>query len=457
MQSPGDTNGNGVRDQLVGASSLTTPLGSAVGRMYVFEGSSGTRRLSIDPPQPQPGSNFSFQDAAPNSPGDVNGDGRADLYANGFTQNGPTGEGQGRAWIFNGVTGALIRPLDDPDPTTGGQFGWSVAVTDYNKDGVPDQYIGQSPHHVAQAADNGGTYVLDGRNGELLKAFELPAVDSAQGTTTPAGPRLGWSVAAAGDLNGDGEPDYVGGAPFTDVGETVDQGRMWIFMSRVAAAPAAAPPPPAPTPTPTAINGPFTAKLALARATINRRDRVLDVLAPITSLASGSVSVELHAAGRRFRFTAPINARDGRIRFRKRIPQAQADLGTGIVTIVYRGDADTRPQTVRLRAASQVAALRLRRPTISDGRLRAAGTVSQRARGVVRVQLQYVVAGRTTTLQYKVRIANGTWSLNQLLPQSVRDAIARRTGTVHSYTLFTGYLPGRVRGEMRSFQVLGDR
>ncbi len=330
-------------------------------------------------------------------------------------------------------------------------------MTDYNQDGVPDQYIGQSPHHVAQAADNGGTYVLDGRNGELLKAFELPAVDAAQGITTPAGPRLGWSVAAAGDLNGDGEPDYVGGAPFTDVGETVDQGRMWIFMSRVAAAPAAPPPPPAPTPTPTAINGPFTAKLALARATINRRDRVLDVLAPITSRASGSVSVELHAAGRRFRFTAPINARDGRIRFRKRIPQAQAELGTGIVTIVYRGDADTRPQTVRLRAASQVAALRLRRPTISDGRLRAAGTVSQRARGVVRVQLQYVVAGRTTTLQYKVRIANGTWSLNQLLPQSVRDAIARRTGTVHSYTLFTGYLPGRVRGEMRSFQVLGDR
>jgi len=28
---------------------------------------------------------------------------------------------------------------------------------------------------------------------------------------------------------------------------------------------------------------------------------------------------------------------------------------------------------------------------------------------------------------------------------------------VHSYTLFTGYLPERMRGEMRSLQVLGPR
>ncbi len=454
VQSPGDTNANGVRDQLVGASSMTTAAGSAVGRMYLFEGATGALRLRIDPPQPQSGSNWGFQDAAPGAPGDVTGDGRADLYANGFMHNGPAGPGQGRAWIFSGTNGALVRTLDDPAPTEGGQFGWSVAVTDYNKDGVPDQYVGQSPHHVAGAEDNGGTYVLDGRDGALLKAFELPAVDALQGSTTPAGPRLGWTVAAPGDLNGDGEPDYLGGAPFTDVGANSDQGRLWAFMSRPAAA---APPPPPPAQPPASAAGKATAKLALARATINRRDRVLDVLAPITSLASGRVSVELHAAGRRYRFTAPVNSRDGRIRFRKRIPQAQAELGTGIVTIVYRGDADTRPQTVRLRAASQRAELELGRPTISGGRLRAAGTVSSRARGVVRVQLQYVVGDKTTTLQFKPRIADGRWSLDQALSQAVRDAIARRTGTVHSYTLFTGYMPRRVRGEMRSFQVLGPR
>jgi len=185
---------------------------------------------------------------------------------------------------------------------------------------------------------------------------------------------------------------------------------------------------------------------------------MLDVLAPITSLASGRVNVELHAAGRRFRFTAPVNSADGRIRFRQRIPAAQARMGTGILTIRYNGDADTRPQTVRLRAALQKAQLRLTRPTIADnGRLRASGTVSNRARGVVRVQLEYVFGGQTRTHQFLARISNGRWSLNQQLSQTIRNEIARRTGTVHSYTLFTGYLPARMRGEMRSFQILGAR
>lgn len=216
-------------------------------------------------------------------------------------------------------------------------------------------------------------------------------------------------------------------------------------------------PPPAGGSSSSPAAGLFTAKLALARATILRRERMLDVLAPITSLASGSARVELHAANRRYRFTAPVNSRDGRIRFRKRIPKAQANLGMGIITIAYRGDADTRPQTVRLRAASQQARLQLERPTITGGRLRASGTVTKRARGVVRVQIEYVVDGKTTTLQYLAPIDDGRWSLNQQLSQSARNAIARRKGTVHSYTLFTGYYPRRIRGEMRSFQVLGPR
>jgi len=453
VQGPGDTNGDNVGDQLVGASSY-----AGVGRMYVFDGATGNVRLKIDPPQPQPGSNFGFQDAAPGSPGDVTGDGRADLYANGFTQDGPTGAGQGRAWLFDGVTGAVVRALDDPAPTPGGQFGWSLAATDYNKDGVPDQYIGQSPHHVVGADDSGGTYVLDGRDGSLLKAFELPTVDSAQGSSTPNGPRLGWTVTAAGDLNGDGEPDFIAGAPFTDVGTNVDQGRLWLFQSRVA--PAAAAPVPGPgTPATPPVNPPvkLTSKLSLARATINRRERVLDVLAPITSLASGRVKVELYAAGRRFRFTAPIDSVDGRIRFRQRIPAAQARLGTGIVTIAYGGDGDTRPQAVRLRAAVRPAVLRLGRPQIVGDHVKASGTVSSRARGVVRLQLEYVNGTTTQTLPFRAPIRNGRWSLDAQLTAAQADAIAKRTGTVHSYTLFTGYLPARMRGEMRSFQVLPDR
>lgn len=444
VQTPGDTNGNGVADQLVTASSY-----QGAGRMYVFEGGSGDLRLRINPPQPESGQSFGFQDAAPLSPGDVDRDGRADLYANGFLASGPAGEGQGRGWIFSGTNGSLIRTLDDPTPVRGGQFGWSLAVTDFNKDGVPDQYIGQAPHHISGGDQSGGTYIFDGRNGAVLKTFEVAA---AAGDN----PRLGWGLAAAGDLNGDGEPDYLGGAPFADVGANTDQGRVYAFMSRASA------PTPGPLPGPGPVTVPgggekFTAKMSLARATINRRDRVLDVLAPITARASGRVGVELHAAGRKYRFTAPVDSGNGRIRFRHRIPAAQAQLGTGIVTITYAGDSNTRPQTVRLRAAIRPAVLRLERPRIVDGRVRASGTVSTRARGVVRLQLEYDRGGNTVVLRYRARIRNGQWSLNAQLSAAQLAGIAQRRGTVHSYTLFTGYLQQRMRGEMRSFQVLPDR
>ena len=222
---------------------------------------------------------------------------------------------------------------------------------------------------------------------------------------------------------------------------------------------------PAPTPTPPAsgpgtspaTGGKFTAKMSLARATINRRERVLDVLAPITARASGRVGVELHAAGLRFRFTAPIDSVNGRIRFRQPIPAPQARLGTGIITITYAGDADTRPQTVRLRAAPRPALLRLERPRIVNGRVQASGSVSALARGVVRLQLEYVHGGQTAVLRFAAHIrGDGRWSLNEKLSETALQGIAQRQGTLHSYTLFTGYQQRRMRGEMRSLQVLGD-
>ncbi|MDP8968866.1 MAG: DUF1929 domain-containing protein [Actinomycetota bacterium] len=209
-------------------------------------------------------------------------------------------------------------------------------------------------------------------------------------------------------------------------------------------------------PDPPALAAKLPAKLALLRAAIQRQNRRLDVLAPISALASGSVAVDLFSAGLHTRMTAPIDARRRRIRVRRSIPAAQAALATGILTIVYKGNDATFPQTVRLRAAARKAELVVRRPALSaGGRLRASGTISRRARGVVRVQLQFGdAAGRVRTLEFKAKIRRGTWRFDDQLTRSARDAIAARAGTLHSYTLFTGYAGARMRGEMRSYQVL---
>lgn len=195
-------------------------------------------------------------------------------------------------------------------------------------------------------------------------------------------------------------------------------------------------------------------KLEIQRADVERSDRVLDVLAPITARASGNVAVEFHAAGRRERFDAAVDGENRRIRFREGIPASQARQGTGIITLTYPGDEDTRPQELRLRAANRRARLDLDRPTLQDGRLRANGTVTSRASGVVRVSISYVHAGEAFTVERKARIDDGRWSLNTLLPEADRARIAARTGSVHSTTAFTGDFGERIRGEAQSFRVL---
>jgi hypothetical protein len=169
------------------------------------------------------------------------------------------------------------------------------------------------------------------------------------------------------------------------------------------------------------------------------------------------VEVEFFAAQQRFRFEEDVDAENRRIRFERRIPRDQADLGTGIMTVTYPGDDDTRPQEVRLRAASQPADLELERPVYEDGRIKAQGTVSDRARGVVRLQVQYVVDGESKLLDLRGEIEDGEWEVDEELSVEVQSEIARRTGSLHSYTLFTGYFERRIRGEMQSFQVLGPR
>jgi hypothetical protein len=156
----------------------------------------------------------------------------------------------------------------------------------------------------------------------------------------------------------------------------------------------------------------------------------------------------LHRQGRRQARAHPL---------RPAHPAPPGALGTGILTIRYPGDADTRSQVVRLRAAGGRAALRTVRPRIASGRLRASGRISRAARGVVRLQIEYVVGDRTVTVPFRARVRRGRWSINAPLPTPLRSGLGVRSGTVHSYILFTGYLPRRMRGEMRSFQVLGER
>jgi hypothetical protein len=202
---------------------------------------------------------------------------------------------------------------------------------------------------------------------------------------------------------------------------------------------------------------PKAAKLSIERARVLRGSATFDLLAPITRLASGTATITLRAGGRRTRFAAAVDGARGQIKLRRRVAPRQARAGTGIVTIAYAGDADTQPSTVRLRAAPGHADLRAQRPRLEGGRLHTRGTIARSARGVVRLQLEYTAGGTRVVRELRAPIRDGRWRIDTVLPPSVLVQIAQRSGTLHAYTLYTGFLPERIRGEMRSAQVLGAR
>jgi len=204
---------------------------------------------------------------------------------------------------------------------------------------------------------------------------------------------------------------------------------------------------PGPTGTPTTRD---PAKLQVLRAQV-RRGR-LDVLAQITARATGTIRMSFRSGGRTTQFDAAISS-GGRIQVDRLLPAVQRRRTTGILTIVYGGNARVRPDDVRLRAASGKALLTRDVARINSRRLEVSGTISRRARGVVRLRLAYVEAdGDITELSYRARIViprsgAGRWSIREALPARA----AAVGGQVDIQ--FTGYEPQLIRGEQLSKQV----
>jgi YVTN family beta-propeller protein len=91
----------------------------------------------------------------------------------------------------------------------------------------------------------------------------------------------------------------------------------------------------------------------------------------------------------------------------------------GALRLVYKGDAATTADRVRLHVGRRGAALRRTATRVdSGGRLTVRGTIARRARGAVRVGFTYLAeATRHRTLTFRAPIRRGRWAVvNRLLP-----------------------------------------
>ncbi|MFM9995412.1 MAG: integrin alpha [Phycisphaerales bacterium] len=218
-----DLNGDGRGDVVIGAPG-EGPSGTATfrGRVYVYSGSSGALIRTLLSPNAQ--TNGLFGDSVAGIP-DVNGDGRGDIVVGAPGEDpGTTPVGAGRAYIFSGATGQLLRVLASPSNEQGGSFGDAVSgISDVNGDGRGDVVIGAPKEDPGASPDDcGRAYTYSGATGALISKL-LPPTPEIDG-------EFGFSVAGVADVNGDGRGDVIVGAPGEDPGAApTDCGRAYIY------------------------------------------------------------------------------------------------------------------------------------------------------------------------------------------------------------------------------------
>lgn len=221
----GDVNGDGFSDVIAGAYLYDGTSLSNAGAFYIFHGEPekpGTVTLPATP--------YNLSEADANlgdfvtTIGDVNRDGYSDVAVGAsFADNG--GTNRGIVYIFHGsATGYPSTPnttLSGP-AFNNARFGCSIgAAGDVNGDGFSDIVVGASGYSNGQATE-GLFRVYLGSSSGINTTHHLTVESNL------ASAQLGYSVAGAGDVNGDGYSDIIVGAR-TFNGGTANEGKVFVY------------------------------------------------------------------------------------------------------------------------------------------------------------------------------------------------------------------------------------
>jgi len=228
----GDVNGDGFDDLAVSA--LNYPNASGIfGRVQCYYGSA--TGLATTPgwivESLEPGSEYGFDIAGA---GDVNADGFDDIVVGAPLSPNSQGTDGGRALAYYGSANgpSLVEDFNARSSIRNARFGHDVAGTgDVNNNGFSSIIVG-APEFFFGLKLAGACFSYFGGPLGLNMGASWSAGAPKRFT------KFGFSVASAGDINGDGAYDIIAGTPFFESGQQ-DEGRVYGYDGYQAPGPVA--------------------------------------------------------------------------------------------------------------------------------------------------------------------------------------------------------------------------
>lgn len=210
----GDFNADGWDDVIVGAPFGKSLVPGNIGEARVFSGRDGSVLHTFNST-----SGVTALGTTVSGAGDVDQDGNADVIIGAPQYSSSSNSDTGRAYVFSGRTGAQLFAWTGA--TSGENFATCVdGGQDVNNDGWPDLVVGD-PFADYNGGNSGSVYVFSGHTGTQLYRFN--------GNN---GDEMGRTCALAGDVDGDGWADVIGGARFGNSANAADAGVVRVWSGR---------------------------------------------------------------------------------------------------------------------------------------------------------------------------------------------------------------------------------